>query len=173
MEDRRTQTVHKIPLLGDIPWVGPFFQRNELNKEKTELLIFLTPHVASSPALLGQMSKDETNGTKLTPHAVEPGAFEDHIRGMQRGGTTRPTEGEVWRPGDPTIVIPPTVGRPATTRPAESDTPFAPMGPAGPGSGGTAPGGTTPAGAGPRGDGAPPPPPPGGEGGGPGMGPPL
>ena len=32
-------------------------------------------------------------GTKLTPNAVEPGTFEEHMRGMQRGGaTTQPTE---------------------------------------------------------------------------------
>jgi hypothetical protein len=54
-------------------------------------LIFLTPHVAAEPELLKNMSQDEMNGTKLTPNAVEPGAFQDHLRGMQRGATTKPS----------------------------------------------------------------------------------
>ena len=41
------------------------------------------------------MSPDELRGTKLTPNAVAPGEFQDHMRGMQRGDsgirpTTRP-----------------------------------------------------------------------------------
>src|SRR5207248_1462879 len=91
MEDKKTQTVSKIPILGDIPGLGLLFQRNQYGKTKTELLIFLTPHVASKPEQLKGMSKDETNGTKLTPNAVAPGAFQEQMRGMQRGGTTEPS----------------------------------------------------------------------------------
>ena len=76
MEDRKSSQVQKVPLLGDIPFIGAAFQRNQVKKTKTELLIFLTPHVASRPELLQGMSNDETKGTKLTPKAVEPGAFE-------------------------------------------------------------------------------------------------
>ncbi len=85
MEDRSTQTLSKVPLLGDIPGLGLLFQHNVTSKSKTELLIFLTPHVASRPELLSPMSADELKGTKLTPNAVEPGAFDEHMRGMQRG----------------------------------------------------------------------------------------
>ena len=31
------------------------------------------------------MSRDELKGTRLTPRAVGPGVFEEHLRGMQRG----------------------------------------------------------------------------------------
>ena len=93
MEDRKTQTITKIPLLGDIPGLGLLFQRNQFGKSKTELLIFLTPHVAKAPTFLEPMSKDEMKGTKLTPNAVEPGAFDEHMRGMQRGAapSTQPS----------------------------------------------------------------------------------
>lgn len=92
MQDQKTQTVNKIPLLGDIPLLGALFSRNNSDKQKTELLIFMTPHVAKLPAKLHGMSQDEVNGLKLTPNAVEPGTFQEHIRGMERGGsTTQPT----------------------------------------------------------------------------------
>src|SRR5205085_7069263 len=46
MEDRKTSTLSKVPLLGDVPGLGLLFQRRQTTKTKTELLIFLTPHVA-------------------------------------------------------------------------------------------------------------------------------
>jgi len=100
MEDRKTQTVKKIPLLGDIPGLGLLFQRNQWGKAKTELLIFLTPHVAKAPNLLEPMSQDEMKGTKLTPQAVEPGAFDEHLKGLQRGQApaTQPAPSSPRRP---------------------------------------------------------------------------
>ena len=97
MEDRKTSTMTKVPILGDIPFIGALFQRNQVQKSKTELLIFLTPHVAQQPESLQPMSQDELKGTKLTPGAVEPGTFDEQIRGLQRGAgpvtkpTTKPT----------------------------------------------------------------------------------
>jgi general secretion pathway protein D len=101
MEDRVTQSVSKIPLLGDIPLLGELFKRTNTNKSKTELLIFLTPHVAADPRLLSDMSKDEVDGTKLVPNAVAPGVYDQHREGLERGAgygpetldnTTRPVE---------------------------------------------------------------------------------
>jgi general secretion pathway protein D len=105
MQDQKTSTLQKVPILGDIPVIGTAFQRNQVTKTKTELLIFLTPHVALRPETLKAMSQDELKGTKLTPGAVEPGIFDDHIRGMQRGATT-------ITPTDPATNLTP------TTRPA-------------------------------------------------------
>jgi general secretion pathway protein D len=87
MQDQKTMTVTKVPLLGDIPYLGLLFQRDQVSKTKTELLIFLTPHVALAPAHLPAMSEDEVKGLRLTPGAVQPGTFQDHIKGMQRGGS--------------------------------------------------------------------------------------
>lgn len=95
MEDQKTTTITKVPLLGDIPFLGVLFQRSQAAKTKTELLIFLTPHVAQEPDSLRPMSQDELRGTKLTPTAVAPGAFDDHLSGMRRGGgpDTQPADG--------------------------------------------------------------------------------
>jgi general secretion pathway protein D len=89
MQDQNTTSVSKIPLLGDIPLVGQLlFSYTSVTKTKTELLIFMTPHVAMIPDRLKAMSEDEMRGLKLTPNAVQPGVFQDYMRGMQRGGST-------------------------------------------------------------------------------------
>jgi general secretion pathway protein D len=88
MQDQKTQTINKIPLLGDIPGLGVFFSRIQVDKTKTELLFFITPHVALAPEKLQGMSQDEMKGTTLTPRAVQPGMYEQHMRGMQLGGSS-------------------------------------------------------------------------------------
>ncbi|NIA09097.1 MAG: hypothetical protein GWP10_04905, partial [Nitrospiraceae bacterium] len=45
MQDKKKKTVTKVPFLGDIPGVGNLFRRTEKEKEKTELVIVLTPTV--------------------------------------------------------------------------------------------------------------------------------
>lgn len=94
MEDRKTQTIDKVPILGDIPLLGEVFKHRQDKKTKTELLIFLTPHVAQSPESLESSSQEETRGTKLVPRAVAPGVYEDHMDGLRRGQSpqTMPTK---------------------------------------------------------------------------------
>jgi len=109
MEDRNTKSVDKVPILGDIPGLGLLFQRTVEKKTKTELLIFLTPHVAQQPEELKDMSEAEKAGTKAVRDAVEPGGLEEHLRGMSRGAASRPATQET----EPVTVI-----RSGTTQPA-------------------------------------------------------
>lgn len=44
------ETVNKVPLLGDVPFVGNLFKNKTRTTSKTELLIFLTPKVVSERA---------------------------------------------------------------------------------------------------------------------------
>jgi general secretion pathway protein D len=118
MEDRKTFTVNKIPLLGDIPGLGVLFSRTQVQKTKTELLIFLTPHVAQSPDTLKPMSEDESTGLRLTPNAVQPGTFEEQMKGMRRGEVprTQPTQ-----PGSPFNSI--DLGGASSAQPGQSPAP--------------------------------------------------
>ncbi|HEY4682365.1 MAG TPA: type II and III secretion system protein family protein [Candidatus Acidoferrales bacterium] len=45
VDDRLTQIVQKIPILGDIPILGQLFRSRSLNKTKTELLVLVTPRI--------------------------------------------------------------------------------------------------------------------------------
>jgi general secretion pathway protein D len=66
MEDNVTETVTKIPILGDIPLIGMAFKRTVREKSKTELMIFLTPHVVESSSELKDLSVAESNKAEIT-----------------------------------------------------------------------------------------------------------
>ena len=59
MEADKADTVTKIPLLGDIPVLGNLFKRKQKSTTKTELLIFLTPHIVMNPTELAALSARE------------------------------------------------------------------------------------------------------------------
>ncbi len=45
MKDEKVKTVNKFPLLGDLPVLGFIFRNTDDSVKKTELVIFLTPHI--------------------------------------------------------------------------------------------------------------------------------
>lgn len=49
MQEVETENESKIPILGDIPLLGALFRNKRKTKRKTNLLIFLTPHVIDGP----------------------------------------------------------------------------------------------------------------------------
>lgn len=55
MGQTSTQVETKIPLLGDLPLVGALFRGRRESTRKTNLLIFLTPHVIDEPADLEEV----------------------------------------------------------------------------------------------------------------------
>ena len=95
MQDQKQQIIQKIPILGDVPYLGLLFKRTQNTKIKTELLIFLTPHVAMVPNVMQKMSDEEVRDLKLVPTAVQPGTFEQQMKGMAAGATTTQPQKEV------------------------------------------------------------------------------
>ena len=55
----KTETITKIPLLGDIPLLGNFFQRKQKDDTKSELIIILTPHVVQATTELAALTAKE------------------------------------------------------------------------------------------------------------------
>ncbi|MBL7543564.1 MAG: type II secretion system secretin GspD [Bdellovibrionaceae bacterium] len=45
IKDRETEEIVKVPLLGDLPILGWLFKSKETNKEKVNMLVFLTPKI--------------------------------------------------------------------------------------------------------------------------------
>ncbi len=45
MRETETKNVYKIPFLGDIPGLGTFFRSSNVNKERSELVILITPKI--------------------------------------------------------------------------------------------------------------------------------
>jgi pilus assembly protein CpaC len=46
LQDRVTDQVDRFPVLGDIPILGALFRSRSFQKDETELLIIVTPHLA-------------------------------------------------------------------------------------------------------------------------------
>ena len=46
-EQSETTSVDKVPLLGDIPYLGHLFKNSKRSSEKTELLVFITPKIVA------------------------------------------------------------------------------------------------------------------------------
>lgn len=85
MEDKKTDNIQGVPVLGRLPGIGTLFRRRITDKSKTELLIFLTPHVACEPGMLKKMTEDEKAGLQVVPKAVREGAYKEHLEGLERG----------------------------------------------------------------------------------------
>ena len=59
IQDRKSKSENKIPFLGDIPGLGVLFKHTITTDAKTELLIFLTPHIVQAPTQLAALSAQE------------------------------------------------------------------------------------------------------------------
>lgn len=66
----------KVPVLGDIPLLGYAFKRKVKSDVKTELLIFLTPHVVRNPGELAKLSTNTREEMNLAPDAFPKGELE-------------------------------------------------------------------------------------------------
>lgn len=66
MRNDKISSESKIPFLGDIPLLGNLFKRKIKSDGKTELMIFLTPHIVRTPQQLASMTDDE-RARSLTP----------------------------------------------------------------------------------------------------------
>ena len=47
----QTKSVDKVPLLGDLPFIGRVFRRDIVEDKKNELLVFLTPRIMNSQSI--------------------------------------------------------------------------------------------------------------------------
>lgn len=58
MRESISRQAQRIPLLGDLPIIGPFFRKTTSRREKAELLVFLTPHVIRSVGEMADMTDE-------------------------------------------------------------------------------------------------------------------
>jgi pilus assembly protein CpaC len=82
--------VNKFPLLGDIPILGVLFQSKEFQKEETELIIIVTPHLVKP--------LDIEKQPLPTDFYVEPNDVEFYLFGMLEGrakGSTATASGNI------------------------------------------------------------------------------
>jgi general secretion pathway protein D len=69
MQNSKTSTDSKIPILGDIPGLGVLFHHKISSNAKTELFIMLTPYVVRTPGDLARMTQDERGRAEIAPNS--------------------------------------------------------------------------------------------------------
>jgi pilus assembly protein CpaC len=74
MRDNVRESVKKVPFLGEIPILGALFRSSSFQKNETELLIIVTPHLVKP--------LDMTAQTLPTDYYVEPNDFEFYFMGF-------------------------------------------------------------------------------------------
>ncbi|MDI6450680.1 secretin N-terminal domain-containing protein [Anaerobaca lacustris] len=89
IQDEIRDTIKKVPLLGDIPIAGHLFKRTEKTKAKTELLIFLTPHVAPDALALSPISDAVRARTNFQSDRRSADLFREHIEAMEEDPARR------------------------------------------------------------------------------------
>ena len=97
MQNSKTETTTKIPFLGDIPLLGNLFKRTQLSDSKTELIIFLTPHIVLSPKELAALSAKERERSDASKGLTEKelDKFLDQLPKQQSSPGSTPKSGKV------------------------------------------------------------------------------
>jgi general secretion pathway protein D len=91
MQDNYQVSNSKVPLLGDIPWIGQLFRSEQKNRNKTNLMVFLRPVII---------------GDRDTAQAVTSNRY-DYIQGVQ--GAYR-QDNNLMKDNDDPVVPPKPVG---------------------------------------------------------------
>jgi general secretion pathway protein D len=60
----------KVPILGDIPVLGNLFKFTNKANEKTDLLMFITPHIVRMPSQLAALSTSEAGQAPLITNSI-------------------------------------------------------------------------------------------------------
>jgi len=77
LKDEIRETIDKFPLLGDIPILGALFTSSSFQKNETELIIIVTPHLVKPVDMAKQ--------TLPTDQFIEPDDFEFYLLGSTEG----------------------------------------------------------------------------------------
>ena len=59
INEEHTESVQKVPFLGDIPLLGQLFRSTTVGKEKRNLMVFIHPTIIRDAALLDEISGEK------------------------------------------------------------------------------------------------------------------
>ncbi|MBK7659882.1 MAG: type II secretion system secretin GspD [Betaproteobacteria bacterium] len=81
IQDDQQAGVDKVPLLGDLPWIGSLFKYETRNRKRTNLMVFLRPVVLRDDKAANSITSDRyeyirnlQQGMSLPPNVLLPGA---------------------------------------------------------------------------------------------------
>jgi pilus assembly protein CpaC len=93
LSDEDRNIVNKCPWLGDVPVLGNLFRSSSWQKQETELVVLVTPHLV----------KPMTPGTaRLADDKwVDPNDYEKYLLGWQQGRPPQGQPAQVQQPAQP------------------------------------------------------------------------
>lgn len=92
------ESISKFPVLGSIPIIGALFRSTEYQKNETELVVIVTPHLVKP--------LDMTAQPLPTDSFVDPSTFELLLLGMLEGRPPAPMQESIGLEGDFGYIIP-------------------------------------------------------------------
>lgn len=107
MQERKGDNIYKLPILGDIPILGWLFKFKSDSKAKTNLLVFLTPHIIKDSQDLGKLSDGKRKEFAMLSRDYKPGEiiirFRADISDQKAQAIVASVGAEVvhWAPEDP------------------------------------------------------------------------
>ena len=103
MQTTKTDTTTKIPFVGDIPLLGNLFKRTQKSDTKTELMIFLTPHIVQAPRELAALTAREREKSDASKGLTE----KELDKFLDQLPKATSTPGATEKPSKPAPVLPP------------------------------------------------------------------
>ena len=145
LDNRLTETLSKIPLLGDIPVLGKIFRSKALNRQNTELLVIITPelvHPIDAGKTLPEVnfprpfidsnSKSEmrtpgmdVTGLTTAPAPIASIPMETLIQSLKPGPTLNQPNSQMQQPQLPFIPVMAAPSAPPQAPPAQGTAPAA------------------------------------------------
>ncbi|HOY01541.1 MAG TPA: type II secretion system secretin GspD, partial [Zoogloea sp.] len=124
VEDTYSGGQEKVPLLGDLPYLGQFFRYDSRKRGKTNLIVFLRPVILRDAASIQGISADRYN------YVIGQQRANDRVDALMRG---EPNPPELPPPGSPPPAVPfnrpkdiPPPATPAISAPRQDTPTYAP-----------------------------------------------
>lgn len=112
ISDEVTEDVQKVPLLGDIPWLGELFKSTSISKAKRNLLVFLRPTIQRNREDVALVTEKKYQGLwelKYNNYQAKKGLNNEEAEGVE---IIAPTYDEFFE-GQREIIVKPNQEKPA------------------------------------------------------------
>lgn len=73
IQERDEENITKVPFFGDIPLLGWLFKQKSVDKKKTNLLVFLTPHIVKESDKLSRITRGKQDEFAALQNRYAPG----------------------------------------------------------------------------------------------------
>lgn len=97
------KSVTKVPVLGDVPLLGRLFRNSKTTEEKTNLLVFIRPHIIRTP---GQLQKLRRRNQQALPPQAQQSLQEFSGYQQQQGADAQTPEAQKSRSQQPPGFVP-------------------------------------------------------------------